>query len=115
MNSSDGHKVCDVTDGDLFGVHRCEVRPGPVFLLRSYTFLKDGSFRLVQFHYSDESCIIPRLTLSAKGALLLRGGSWVTPGGTEAEYTLARVTVTPHSTQVSPCHASCVTSRHGKS
>ncbi|XP_069701328.1 protein APCDD1-like [Periplaneta americana] len=78
----------------------CEVRPGPEFLMRSYTFMKNHTFRLLQFHYGDESCTLAQYTLTARGRYRLRGRSWVTPGATEAEYTLTRVTVTAHSAEV---------------
>ncbi|XP_068081967.1 protein APCDD1-like [Anabrus simplex] len=82
------------------GVRLCEVRSGPRFLLRSYSFLANHSFRLLQFHYADESCTTPLYTLDARGRLRLRGHSWLTPGATDAEYSLQRVTVTVHSVHV---------------
>ncbi|XP_026273849.1 protein APCDD1-like [Frankliniella occidentalis] len=78
----------------------CEVRPGPEFLLRSYTFHRNGTFRLLQFHYGEESCSLPLYTVSAKGRYKARGRSWLTPAATEAEYTLTRVTVTAQSAEV---------------
>jgi hypothetical protein len=68
--------------------------------MRSYTFLKNHTFRLLQFHYGDESCTLALYTLTARGRYSLTGRSWVTPGATEAEYTLTRVTVTAHSAEV---------------
>lgn len=76
------------------------MRPGPEFLLRSYTFHRNGSFRLLQFHYGEESCSLPLYTVAARGRYRLRGGSWLTPAATEAEYTLTRVTVTAQSAEV---------------
>ncbi|KAK3908429.1 Protein APCDD1 [Frankliniella fusca] len=78
----------------------CEVRPGPEFLLRSYTFHRNGTFRLLQFHYGEESCSLPLYTVSAWGRYKARGRSWLTPAATEAEYSLARVTVTAQSAEV---------------
>ncbi|KAJ9578438.1 hypothetical protein L9F63_005358 [Diploptera punctata] len=78
----------------------CEVRAGPEFLMRSYTFMKNHTFRLLQFHYGDESCTLPLYTLVARGRYQLKGRSWVTPGAMEAEYTLTRVTATAHSSEV---------------
>lgn len=78
----------------------CEVRPGPEFLLRSYTFHRNGTFRLLQFHYGEESCSLPLYTVAAKGRYRARGRSWLTPAATEAEYTLTRVTVTAQSAEV---------------
>nr|CAD7256962.1 unnamed protein product [Timema shepardi] len=79
---------------------RCEVRPGPEFVLRSYTFMKNNSFKLLQFHYEDEWCSLPLYTITARGRVWLRENSWVTRGATEAEYTLERATVTAHSAGV---------------
>nr|CAD7200598.1 unnamed protein product [Timema douglasi] len=78
----------------------CEVRPGPEFVLRSYTFMKNNSFKLLQFHYEDEWCSLPLYTITARGRVWLRENSWVTRGATEAEYTLERATVTAHSAGV---------------
>jgi hypothetical protein len=62
--------------------------------------MRNHTFRLLQFHYGDESCTLALYTLTARGRYRLRGRSWVTPGATEAEYTLTRVTVTAHSAEV---------------
>ena len=78
----------------------CEVRPGPEFLLRSYSFHRNNTFRLLQFHYGEESCSLPLYTVAARGRYRLRGRSWLTPAATEAEYTLTRVTVTAQSAEV---------------
>ena len=68
--------------------------------MRSYTFMRNNTFRLLQYHYGDESCTVPLYTLTARGRYRLTGRSWVTPGATEAEYTLTRVTVTAQSAEV---------------
>lgn len=78
----------------------CEVRSGPEFVMRNYIFMRNHTFRLLQFHYGDESCTLALYTLTARGRYRLTGRSWVTPGATEAEYTLTRVTATAHSTEV---------------
>ncbi|KAK6634257.1 hypothetical protein RUM44_004868 [Polyplax serrata] len=82
-------------------VSECEIRPGPEFLLRSYTFMKNNSFRLLQHFYEDESCILPVYTVIAKGSLTLKESSWMTPSGTEFHYSLSRVTIIPHTTEAS--------------
>ncbi|XP_046685733.1 protein APCDD1-like [Homalodisca vitripennis] len=79
---------------------RCEVRPGPEFLLRSHTFLPNGTFHLIEFHYGDESCSQPLYSLSGYGQFWPRGRSWLAPGGTDVDYALARVTVTAHNTEM---------------
>ncbi|KAG8274366.1 Protein apcdd1 [Homalodisca vitripennis] len=78
----------------------CEVRPGPEFLLRSHTFLPNGTFHLIEFHYGDESCSQPLYSLSGYGQFWPRGRSWLAPGGTDVDYALARVTVTAHNTEM---------------
>ncbi|MPC88416.1 Protein APCDD1-like [Portunus trituberculatus] len=70
--------------------HRCETRPGPQYILRSYTFHRDGSFLLSLHTYRDPSCAHPARSLMARGNLTLGRPSWITPGGTEAEYTLSK-------------------------
>ncbi|KAK8380710.1 hypothetical protein O3P69_007970 [Scylla paramamosain] len=78
---------------------RCETRPGPQYVLRSYTFHRDGSFLLSLHTYRDPSCAHPTRSLMARGNLTLGRPSWITPGGTEAEYTLSKVEVMGHSHQ----------------
>ena len=62
--------------------------------------MRNHTFRLLQFHYGDESCTLALYALTARGRYRLTGRSWVTPGATEAEYTLTRVTVTAQSAEV---------------
>jgi hypothetical protein len=87
-------------NGPLLLCSRCEVRSGPEFVMRNYIFMRNHTFRLLQFHYGDESCTLALYTLTARGRYRLTGRSWVTPGATEAEYTLTRVTATAHSPEV---------------
>ena len=52
--------------------YRCEVRPGPEFLVRRYEIFANGSFALRQFHYSDRDCARrPEFSVSATGLLRL--------------------------------------------
>ncbi|XP_053430132.1 protein APCDD1-like [Nycticebus coucang] len=75
----------------------CEVRPGPEFLTRSYTFYPDRLFRAYQFYYADPSCREPAHSLLIKGKVRLRRASWVTRGATEADYHLHKVGIVFHS------------------
>eukprot|EP00073_Rattus_norvegicus_P035671 XP_008760802.1 PREDICTED: protein APCDD1-like isoform X1 [Rattus norvegicus] len=75
----------------------CEVRPGPEFLTRSYTFYSNHLFRAYQFYYRDPSCQQPTHSLLIKGKVHLRQASWVTPGATEADYHLHKVGIVFHS------------------
>ncbi|KAF4529275.1 hypothetical protein B566_EDAN016985 [Ephemera danica] len=70
----------------------CEVRSGPEYVLRSYSFSRNNTFRLLQFHYADASCTSPQWAVMARGKVRVRGRSWVTPGGAESDYSLHRVT-----------------------
>ncbi|XP_006896981.1 PREDICTED: protein APCDD1-like [Elephantulus edwardii] len=75
----------------------CEVRPGPEFLTRSYTFYPNRFFRAYQFYYRDPSCHEPAHSLLIKGRVRLRRASWVTQGATEADYHLHKVGIVFHS------------------
>ncbi|CAH0547758.1 unnamed protein product [Brassicogethes aeneus] len=50
----------------------CETRPGPEYVLRSYTFDMDGNYYLVQHHYYDDSCSSPQFSVFSHGRLQLR-------------------------------------------
>lgn len=78
----------------------CEVRPGPEFLLRSYTFHSNLTFRLLQFYYGDSSCSLPLYSVLATGRLRWARPSWLVQGAQEADYTLARVTVVAYSSEL---------------
>ncbi|KAG7271970.1 hypothetical protein CRUP_023850 [Coryphaenoides rupestris] len=75
---------------------RCEVRPGPEFLTRSYNFHASRQFSALQHYYSDGGCERPAYTLGVRGKLRLRQASWITRGATEAEHHLGKVSVAVH-------------------
>nr|XP_017533443.2 protein APCDD1-like isoform X1 [Manis javanica] len=74
----------------------CEVRPGPEFLARSYTFYPNRFFRAYQFYYRDPFCREPAHSLLIKGKVRLRRASWITQGATEADYQLHKVGIVFH-------------------
>ncbi|KFO31326.1 Protein APCDD1-like [Fukomys damarensis] len=75
----------------------CEVRPGPEFLARSYTFYPNRLFRTYQFYYGDPSCREPTHSLLITGKVRLRRASWVIRRATEADYHLHKVGIVFHS------------------
>lgn len=76
---------------------RCEVRPGPEFLTRSYTFHTSRHFLALQHYYTDSGCEDPVYSLLIRGKLRLRQASWITRGGTEAEHHLSKVGIVVHN------------------
>uniref|UniRef100_A0A669F9P8 APC down-regulated 1 like n=1 Tax=Oreochromis niloticus TaxID=8128 RepID=A0A669F9P8_ORENI len=76
---------------------RCEVRPGPEFLTRSYTFHPNRHFQALQHYYTDSSCEDPSYSLLVRGKIRLRQASWITHGATEAEHHLSKVAIVVHS------------------
>ncbi|KAL6112563.1 apcdd1l [Pungitius sinensis] len=75
---------------------RCEVRPGPEFLTRSYTFHTGRHFRALQHYYKDAACEEPAYSLMIRGKLRPRRASWITRGATEAEHHLSEVSLVVH-------------------
>uniref|UniRef100_A0A1A7XQR4 Adenomatosis polyposis coli down-regulated 1-like n=1 Tax=Iconisemion striatum TaxID=60296 RepID=A0A1A7XQR4_9TELE len=76
---------------------RCEVRPGPEFLTRSYTFHPNRHFQALQHFYADSGCEHPTYSLKIKGKIRLSQASWIIRGGTEAEHHLSKVGIVVHS------------------
>ncbi|OWF48796.1 Protein APCDD1 [Mizuhopecten yessoensis] len=78
---------------------RCEIRPGPEFLLRKYRF-KRGKFQLHQYYYSGPDCAEPLYGVKAHGTIKLLRPSWIVPGGMEAKYRLHNVSIIPFQERI---------------
>ncbi len=76
---------------------RCEVRPGPEFVLRRYFFFKGYHFDLYQFYYDDPHCTRPQYAVRARGHAQIYQRSWTIPGATEFDYQLNHVAVVPYT------------------
>ncbi|XP_061688439.1 protein APCDD1-like [Syngnathoides biaculeatus] len=76
---------------------RCEVRPGPEFLTRSYTFQPTRHFQALQHYYADSGCENPAYSLAIRGKFRLRQASWITRGATKADHHLSSVVIVVHS------------------
>lgn len=78
---------------------RCEVRPGPEFVLRRYYFRRHH-FKLQQYYYKDADCKRPSHGVLAEGHYRHKRPSWIVQGGTETAYTLHNVSVIPYTDRV---------------
>ncbi|KAL4655751.1 hypothetical protein GN956_G5409, partial [Arapaima gigas] len=98
----DGGRITALIPPRLEGtwVSTRQVRPGPEFLTRSYTFYPNRLFKALQFYYTDGGCQKPAYSLVVWGKLRLRQASWITRGGTEAEHHLQKVGIVFHSPSV---------------
>lgn len=86
----------------LFLYFRCEILPGPQFILRRYHFLRNGKFHLTRFYYSDPWCSSAAFSVTVVGNFhpaaekaTSSSASWVVPGGLELDYTLKKMTLVP--------------------
>jgi len=79
---------------------KCEVRPGPEFVIRNYKFYDGSKFVLKQFYYGDPDCADPIFLVEARGTYSYYHPSWVVPGATEVDYQLSYVTVMPYNQHI---------------
>ena len=84
----------------IFLYSRCETRPGPEFVVRKYTFYKNTSFHLLQFHYGDPSCSLPQFVVTAVGKIASEKDSWIVPGGTDMIVVVKQIWLRAYKKQV---------------
>ncbi|XP_015595244.2 uncharacterized protein LOC107267733 isoform X1 [Cephus cinctus] len=100
---ADRATAADNTPSRLYATwlsQECEIRTGPEYVIRKYTFFENGTFFLMRHHYAEESCSVATHTVTARGTLRLLSPSAVTPGATEARVHLDTVHVVPLNRQV---------------
>ncbi|XP_055950598.1 protein APCDD1-like [Argiope bruennichi] len=90
----------------LWVSEKCEIHPGPQFILRRYHIHHNGHFTLTRFHYRDPWCTSATFSVSAVGNFVpppekatSSTASWVVPGGLELDYTIRKVTIVPFTTE----------------
>ncbi|GFY48064.1 protein APCDD1 [Trichonephila inaurata madagascariensis] len=74
----------------LWVSEKCEIHPGPRFILRRYHIHHSGHFTLTRYHYLDPWCTVATFSVSAVGNFVpspekatSSSASWVVPGGIE--------------------------------
>lgn len=72
----------------------CEIRPGPEYVLRQYTFDNNGRFFLIQHHYWDDSCSTPQLSVFANGRIVLRN-SLIQVNAASSLIKISNITIVP--------------------
>ncbi|KYN40748.1 Protein APCDD1 [Trachymyrmex septentrionalis] len=78
----------------------CEVRAGPEYIIRKYTFFKNGTFLLLRYHYAEESCSIATHTVTIRGSIKLLGSSAIVSGATETRFHVDAINIVPLNRQV---------------
>lgn len=78
----------------------CEVRAGPEYIIRKYTFFKNGTFLLLRYHYAEESCSIATHTVTIRGSIKLLGSSAIVSGATETRLHVDAINIVPLNRQV---------------
>ncbi|KAK2577149.1 hypothetical protein KPH14_003309 [Odynerus spinipes] len=78
----------------------CEVRAGPEYVIRKYTFFQNGTFLLLRYHYAEESCSVATHTIVTRGSIELGLPSTLVSGATEAKFRIDIVHIIPLNRQV---------------
>lgn len=76
------------------------MRAGPEYIIRKYTFFKNGTFLLLRYHYAEESCSIATHTVTIRGSIKLLGSSAVVSGATETRFHVDAINIVPLNRQV---------------
>ncbi|XP_018401980.1 PREDICTED: uncharacterized protein LOC108779120 [Cyphomyrmex costatus] len=74
----------------------CEVRAGPEYIIRKYTFFENGTFLLLRYHYAEESCSIATHTVTIRGSIKLLGSSAIVSGATETRFHVDAINIVAH-------------------
>lgn len=78
--------------------HRCEIRSGPEFVLRSIKF-EGSNFESRLYHYEDPDCSKALYAVVAQGEHHFLQESWMILGAMDARYHLNTVHVVPYTEQ----------------
>lgn len=96
---------------DHYYSFRCEIRAGPKYIIRKYSFFKNDTFLLLQYHYDEESCSIAAYTVIARGSVKILSPSIAIPGAAETNVQLDSVYLIPFNRQVDRsmfrCYQNC--------
>ena len=76
------------------------MRAGPEYIIRKYTFFKNGTFLLLRYHYAEESCSIATHTVTIRGFIKLLGSSAIVSGATETRFHVDTINIVPLNRQV---------------
>ncbi|XP_076240928.1 protein APCDD1 [Calliopsis andreniformis] len=101
--SKDRATVTDNTSSRLHSTwlsQECEIRAGPEYMIRKYTFFENGTFHLLRYHYAEESCSIATYTIVARGSIEILLPSAIVPGASEANVQVNSVHLIPHSRRI---------------
>lgn len=75
---------------------RCEIRPGPEFVLRKYIFRRNN-FSAQLYYYSDEECNHVTHYINVKGFVKPVRPNWRTPGGYDTRHFISEIKVIPYT------------------
>ncbi|OAD60746.1 Protein APCDD1, partial [Eufriesea mexicana] len=103
IDSDDKATITDNTPSRLHSTwisQECEIRAGPKYIIRKYSFFKNNSFLLLQYYYDEESCSIATYTVVARGSVKILSPSVIIPGATETNVQLDSVHLIPLNRQV---------------